>query len=93
MAWKELSVEKTAKLIGVDVSEIREKHRLIELIKKIRKQQDMSQVELAKKIGVTQSRIAQIESKIGTIKVTLEVLLNILRKLGYEYHISIKKVA
>ncbi len=93
MAWKEMTVEELAKSLGVDVHEVREKHRLIELIKKARKEKKMSQAQLAKKVGVTQGRIAQIESRVGTAKVALEVLLSVLRELGYEYKIIAKKVA
>ena len=93
MAWKEMTVDQLAKSLGVDAHEIREKHRLIELIKKARKEKKMSQVQLAKKVGVTQGRIAQIESRVGTTKVALEILLSILRELGYEYRIVAKKVA
>ncbi len=69
MAWKEMTVEELAKSLDVDIHEVREKLRLVELIKKARKEKRMSQVQLAKKIGVTQSRIAQIESRVGTAKV------------------------
>lgn len=93
MAWKEMNVDELAKSAGVDIHEIREKHRLIELIKKARKEKKMSQVQLAKKVGVTQGRIAQIESRVGTAKVTLEILLSILKHLGYEYRIVAKKAA
>lgn len=88
-----MTVDQLAKSLGVDAHEIREKHRLIELIKKARKEKKMSQVQLAKKVGVTQGRIAQIESRVGTTKVALEILLSILRELGYEYRIVAKKVA
>jgi predicted transcriptional regulator len=93
MNWKEMSVDELAKSLDIDVSEVREKHRLIELIKKARKDKKLSQSELAKKIGVTQSRIAQIESRMGTVKVTLEILFSILRELGYECKIVARKVA
>jgi len=93
MAFKELSVDELAKSLGLDVDEVREKHRLIELIKKARKDKQISQAALAKKIGVTQGRIAQIESRIGTTKVTFEILLGILRQLGYEYRIVAKRSA
>ena len=93
MAWKEMTVDELAKSLGVDVHEVREKHRLIELIKKARKEKKLSQVQLAKKMGVTQGRIAQIESRVGTAKVTLEILLSIIRELGYEYKIVAKRVA
>ncbi len=92
MAWKEMTVEELANSLGVDVHEVREKHRLIELIKRARKEKKMSQGQLAKKVGVTQGRIAQIESRAGTAKVALEILLSILRELGYEYKIVARKV-
>lgn len=93
MAWKNISIKDLAKSLGADIHEVREKHRLIELIKKTRNEKKMTQLQLAKKIGVTQGRIAQIESRVGTAKVTLEVLLSILRELGYEYKIVTKKIA
>lgn len=93
MAFKEMSVEELATSLGVDVDEVREKHRLIELIKKARKDQGVSQVQLAKKIGVTQGRVAQIESRVGTAKVTFEVLFSLLKNLGYEYKITAKRAS
>lgn len=93
MTFKELSIDELAKSLGVDIDEAREKHRLIELIKKARKDKQISQASLAKKIGVTQGRIAQIESRLGTAKVTFEVLFAILRQLGYEYRIVAKRSA
>lgn len=93
MAWKELTSDEIAKSLGVNKVLIREKHHLIDLIKKARKEQNLSQAQLAKKIKVTQGRIAQIESKVGTNNVTLEALLSILSDLNYTYKISIKKIA
>ena len=63
MASKEMSSIEIAKSLGVDAGLIREKHHLIDLIKKARKERKFSQLQLAKQIGVTQGRIAQIESK------------------------------
>ncbi len=91
MAWKEMTVDELAKTLGVDAQEVREKHRLIDLIKKARKEKKISQAQLAKKMGVTQGRIAQIESRLSTANVALEILLSILSKLGYEYKIVAKK--
>lgn len=93
MAWKEMNVEELAKSLGVNASEVREKQKLIQLILKVRKEQKFSQAALAKKAGVTQSRIAQIESGIGTSKVTFDVLLGILIILGYDFRILPKKAA
>ena len=93
MAWKEMTVEELADSLGVNIQEAREKHRLIELIKKARKREKLSQAQLAEKVGVTQGRIAQIESRMGTMKVTLDLLFSILRELGYECKVVAKKVA
>ncbi len=93
MAWKEMTTEELAKSLGVNASEVREKQKLIQTIVAVRKREKLSQATLAKKIGVTQGRIAQIESGVGTSKVTFDVLLNILSALGYDFRIVSKKVA
>ncbi len=93
MAWKEMTVEEIAAKLDVNINEAREKQRLIENIVKARKETKTSQAALAKKIGVTQGRIAQIESGIGTNQITFDVLLNLLNALGYEYKIVSKRGA
>ena len=93
MAWKEMTIDEMALSLGVDVREAREKHRLIELIIKTRKEKNISQTNLGKKIGVTQGRIAQIESRVGVSKVTFEILFWLLRELGFELRVVAKKVA
>ena len=93
MPWKNINIEELAESLGVNASEVREKQKLIGQIVKARKIAGLSQVALAKKVGVSQSRIAQIESGIGTSKITFDVLLNILAILGYDFSIVPKKVA
>ena len=93
MPWKEMSTEKLAKSLGLNAAEVREKQRLIQLIITARKEMGLSQVALAKKLKVSQGRIAQIESGIGTAKITFDVLLGVLSVLGYEYKIISKRVA
>jgi transcriptional regulator with XRE-family HTH domain len=93
MAWKEMTVEELADNLGVNVKEVQEKQKLIQLITKARKASGLSQADLAKKVGVSQSRIAQIESGVGTSKVTFDVLLNLLSVLGYDFKIVPKKAA
>jgi len=83
MNWKEMTLEQLADSLGVNYAEVREKQNLIDLIVKTRKKNGISQGKLAKMVGVSQSRIAQIESGIGTSKITFDVLLNILTMLGY----------
>jgi len=93
MAWKELSLTELADSLGVSVAEVREKQRLIEQIIKIRRVRRLSQAALAKKLGVSQSRIAQIESGVGTATITFDVLLGILVTLGYEFKVVTKEAA
>jgi predicted XRE-type DNA-binding protein len=93
MDWKETSVEEIAESLGINVIEVREKQKLMKLIVKVRKDKKISQAELAKKMGVTQSRIAQIESGVGTAKITFDVLLNVLSVLGFDFKISARPAA
>ncbi len=93
MAWKEVSVEELAKALGANVTEIREKQRLVGLIVKTRKEKKLSQTVLARKLGISQARVAQIESGVGTAKVTFDVLFNMLVALGFDYRVVTKKAA
>ena len=93
MPWKEVTLQELAKSVGANVSEVREKQRLIAMIVRIRKAQELSQAGLAKKIGVSQARIAQIESGVGTAKISFDVLFNILVALGYDYRVVTTKAA
>ena len=93
MPWKEMSSDKLAKSLGINAAEVREKQRLIELIVTARKERGLSQSALAKKLKVSQSRIAQIESGIGTSKISFDVLLSVLSMLGYDYKIVPRRVA
>lgn len=93
MPWKEISVARIARSLGLNETEVREKQRLIELIIDVRKKKGLSQTALAKKLGVSQGRIAQIETGVGTRSVSFDVLLNILVILGYDFHIVSRQVA
>lgn len=93
MPWKTVTPEKLAKDLGINLAEIKEKQALIDLIKSARKKKKLSQVGLAKKAGVSQARIAQIESEQGIGKVTFDALFDILHLLGYDIKITAKKVA
>ena len=93
MAWKEISIEKLAKSLGANVTEVREKQRLVGLIVKTRKEKKLSQTALARKLGISQARIAQIESGVGTAKVTFDVLFNMLVALGFDYRVVTKRAA
>lgn len=93
MAWKEMTINELAKSLGVNASEVREKQKIIQLIIKTRKELGLSQAALAKKIGITQGRVAQIESGVGTSKVTFDILLSILVVMGFDFKILPKKSA
>ena len=93
MPWKQMTIARLARSLGADLSEVREKQRLSELIARTRKQRGLSQAALAKKLKVSQGRIAQIESGVGTAQVTFDVLLGVLVALGYDYRVVAKKAA
>ena len=93
MAWKELTLPELAESLGVSIAEVREKQRLIELIVKIRRDRRLSQAALAKKLCISQSRIAQIESGVGTSTVSFDILLSILVTLGYDFKVITKVAA
>ncbi len=93
MAWKEMTIEELAKSLGVNPIEVREKQRLVALLVKTRKRKGISQAALAKVVGVSQGRIAQIESGVGTAQVTFDILLNLLVVLGYDFKITTRSAA
>lgn len=93
MPWKEMTIEQLAKSLGANLSEVREKQRLIDMIIKVRKTKKISQAALAKKVGVSQARIAQIESGVGTAKITFDIIFNILTALGYDYRVVTNRAA
>lgn len=93
MSWKELTLSELADSLGVSIAEVREKQRLIDLIIKVRRDRHLSQAAIAKKLGISQSRIAQIESGVGTSSMSFDVLLSILVTLGYDFKVVAKVAA
>lgn len=96
MPWHTMTNEQLANALGIDLAEVKAKKKLIGQIRRARVASGMSQLELGRRVGVSQARIAKIESGIGTGKITFDALFNILQSLGYEYHVSArpaKKVA
>ena len=91
MPWETVTLKQLANDLGVSLSEIREKQRLIDLIVKARKEQELSQAALGKLVKVSQPRIAKIESGLGTRKVSFDVLFQILSALGYDYTVKTKR--
>jgi transcriptional regulator with XRE-family HTH domain len=53
---------------------------------------ELTQSELAALVGVSQSRISQIESRVKVDKITFDVLLSILQAMGFGFSISTKKL-
>jgi len=64
-----------------------DKQRLLALIKTEREKRSLSQTELAKMLNLSQGRVAQLESKQGSQKVSYDVILSTLEALGYAYRI------
>ena len=93
MPFKEINLKDLAKKMDVNLEELQEKQRLIEKIRELRLKQGLSQADLAESVGVTQSRIAQIESGIGTHRISFDVLFNLLHALGYGVQVRLRKVA
>lgn len=93
MPWETMSIEELAEKLGIDIAEAREKQRLIRKIVAARKEKKLSQAALAKKVGVSQGRIAQIEYGIGTAQISFDVLLKVLSVLGIDYKITLKHKA
>mgnify|MGYP001592162747 CR=1 FL=1 len=63
------------------------------LTRSLRHRAHLSQEELAKKIGVSQPRIAQLETKDYREPMTLKRLAEIARECGFDVHIEFKEKA
>ena len=93
MPWETVDLKKLAERLGIDHAEVLAKHELIRKIKSIRQKNNLTQEDLAKKFGKSQSWIAKVESGIGTKNISFEVLFRILSVLGYNYKITTKRVS
>jgi DNA-binding XRE family transcriptional regulator len=94
----QLKLEKTtiaqlADHLGVDINEIDQKLKLREMIIRVRTRQGLTQSQLANLVGVSRSRIAQIESGVKLHRISFDILLRILQSMGYRYRISAVKLA
>lgn len=88
MPWKKTTAKKIATDLGIDIDEVRAKQHLMGLIRELRIKRKLTQAEFAKILGVSQGRVAQIESGIGTARLTYDVLFNALKALGYGCKLS-----
>jgi DNA-binding XRE family transcriptional regulator len=93
MPWSTITTRQLAEDLGIDYDENEQKHELIKKIVRVRSERGMTQAELAKRLGVSQSRIAKIESRVGVHRVSFDVLLRILATLGYRCKITPRKMA
>jgi transcriptional regulator with XRE-family HTH domain len=93
MAWKNLDLAKWADEVGVDINEIDQKLKLREMIIKVRNGKGLSQGALGDLVGVSRSRIAQIEAGTKLHRTSFDVFLRILQGLGYRYRITTTKLA
>ena len=93
MPWIEKNSAELAKDLGIDHEAVREKVRVIAEIIRARKAKGLTQAKFAKIAGVSQARIAQIEGGVGGANTTLDTLLHMLKLLGVEYRITIKRRA
>ena len=92
MPWKSVDLDEWADELGINIHELRQKDLLIDRIVKSRKQLSLTQAHLARMVGVSQPRIAQIENRVKIGKVTFDILLKILAVLGHEYKITTRKI-
>ena len=88
-----MDLVKWADEMGVDINEIDQKLKLRDMIIKIRNKKRLSQDELASLVGVSRSRIGQIEAGIKLQRTSFDVLFRVLQGLGYQYRISATKLA
>lgn len=93
MPWRTIALDKWAEKLRIPIAELRQKNRLIDTIVKTRKRLGISQAQLAGIVGVSQSRIAQLENRTGMGRISFDVLLRLLSALGREYRITIRKTS
>ena len=76
------------KKFAAAVRELEPEHEMVGQIIKARIQQNMSQAELARRIGTRQSNISRLES--GDYNPSLQFLKKVAGGLGKQLHISLK---
>jgi len=88
MPYKTIDHHKLAKKHGIDLETIKLKQELIQKIILAREKKNLTQADLAKLLGKTQSYVAKIESGLGTRNFSLDLLLDVLNKLGIRCKIT-----
>ena len=79
-------------LSDLDMELIQQKKKLIEKLKKARTEQELSQVELAKRVQTKQPAIARMESGLVS-EVSFDFLAKIALVLGVSFTIKVEKAA
>lgn len=80
------------KLSDYDIWLIRTKNKIIQEIVNRRKSQNLSQKDLAKMLGTTQSVVSRIETGLSR-KITLDYLMKVVSVLGMSPQTLLKKAA
>jgi len=93
MMWRKMDLPHLADELGVDINEVDQKLKLREMIVRVRTSRGLSQDELARLVGVSRSRIAQIEAGVRMHRMSFDILLRVLNSLGYRYTITTRKFA
>ena len=93
MGWKRVNLAKWADEMGVDINEIDQKLKLRDMIIRVRNKKGLTQEDLAETVGVSRSRVAQIEAGVKLHRTSFDVLLRILQGLGLKYSISARRMA
>ncbi len=93
MSWRKVEFVRWAGKMGVDINEIDQKLKLCGMVIKVRAKRGLTQAEVAELVGVSRSRIAQIEAGVRLHKMSFDILLRVLQGLGCRYTISAKRLA
>ncbi len=93
MSWKKADLAHWAGEMDVNLIEIDQKLKLCGMVMKVRAKRGLTQAEVAELVGVSRSRIAQIEAGVRLHKMSFDILLRVLQGLGCRYTISAKRLA
>lgn len=78
--WKHTTVQEFLDLSDVDMAYIETKLAMTKRLKELRQQKKLTQVDLARQMHTSQSRVAKIEA--GDPKVSVDLILRALFTLG-----------